>query len=75
MALEEIRRIVGVAVSFGVTKVKLTGGEPLIRSDILEIVKRISSIQGVSEVSMTTNGTFLNDLAKPLKEAGLARLT
>lgn len=74
MTPEEIKRIISVVASCGIGKVKLTGGEPLIRSDILEIVKRISSIQGVSEVSMTTNGTFLNDLAKPLKEAGLARV-
>ena len=74
MTPEEIKRIISVVASYSIGKVKLTGGEPLIRSDILEIVKRISSIQGVSEVSMTTNGTFLNDLAKPLKEAGLARI-
>jgi cyclic pyranopterin phosphate synthase len=74
MTPEEIEEIISVVASFGIGKVKLTGGEPLMRSDILEIVERISSIHGVSEVSMTTNGTFLNDLAKPLKEAGLARV-
>ena len=74
MTPEEIKRIISVVAPYGIGKVKLTGGEPLIRSDILEIVKRISSIPGVSEVSMTTNGTFLNNLAKPLKEAGLARV-
>lgn len=74
MTPEEIKRIISVVAPYGIGKVKLTGGEPLIRSDILEIVKRISSIQRVSEVSMTTNGTFLNNLAKPLKEAGLARV-
>lgn len=74
MTPEEIEEIISAVASFGIGKVKLTGGEPLMRSDILEIVERISSIHGVSEVSMTTNGTFLNDLAKPLKEAGLARV-
>ena len=74
MTPEEIQRIVGVAASFNVRKVKLTGGEPLLRSDILEIVKRIKSVPGISEVSMTTNGTLLSRLAKPLKEAGLTRV-
>ena len=74
MTLKEIGRIVGVAASFGAGKVKLTGGEPLMRSDILEIVDEVSSLNGISEVSMTTNGTFLNDLAESLKKAGLARV-
>ena len=74
MTPEEIERIISVVASFGVEKVKLTGGEPLIRSDILEIVKRIRSLNEISEVSMTTNGTLLNELAKPLKEVGLARV-
>jgi len=70
----EIERIIKVVASFGVGKVKLTGGEPLMRSDIVEIVERISNVNGISEVSMTTNGVFLGDLAKPLKEAGLVRV-
>ena len=74
MTPKEIERIIGVAASFGVGKVKLTGGEPLMRRDILEIVEGIGSIEGVSEVSMTTNGTCLHDLAESLKEAGLARV-
>jgi cyclic pyranopterin phosphate synthase len=73
MAAEEIKIIAGVAASFGVTKVKLTGGEPLLRSDILEIVRGIKSVPGISEVSMTTNGTLLSNLAKSLREAGLTR--
>lgn len=74
MAPEEIQRIAGVAASFGITKVKLTGGEPLLRSDILGIVRGIKSVPGISEVSMTTNGTLLSNLAKSLKEAGLTRV-
>jgi cyclic pyranopterin phosphate synthase len=74
MAAEEIKIIAGVAASFGVTKVKLTGGEPLLRSDILEIVRGIKSVPGISEVSMTTNGTLLSNLAKSLREAGLTRV-
>jgi len=74
MAPGEIQRIVGVAASFGLTKVKLTGGEPLLRSDILRIVRGIKSVPGISEVSMTTNGTLLTNLAKSLKEADLTRV-
>lgn len=74
MTPEEIQRAVEIAAFFGVSKVKLTGGEPLMRGDILEIVRRIKSTPGISEVSMTTNGTLLSGLAKPLKEAGLTRV-
>lgn len=74
MAPEEIQRVVKVATSFGVTKVKLTGGEPLLRRDILGIVRGIKSVPGISEVSMTTNGALLTNLAESLREAGLTRV-
>ena len=74
MTPEEIQRIVGIAASFNIRSVKLTGGEPLLRSDILEIVKRITDTPKLSEVSMTTNGTLLKGFAKPLKEVGLTRV-
>jgi cyclic pyranopterin phosphate synthase len=74
MTPEEIQRIARVAASFGVSKVKLTGGEPLLRGDILEIVRGIKSVPRISEVSMTTNGTLLTNLANSLKESGLVRV-
>jgi len=74
MTPEEIERIARVATSFGIKKVKLTGGEPLLRDDISEIVYRISSIPTVKEVSMTTNGVLLSRLARSLKENGLRRV-
>lgn len=74
MLPEEIERIVRVAASLGIYGIKLTGGEPLIRSDIIEIVQRISHIPGIKDVSMTTNGYFLAEYAKYLKEAGLHRV-
>ena len=74
MSAEEIERIVRVAASLGVWGVKLTGGEPLLRSDIIEIVQRISSIPGIRDVSITTNGFFLTQYAEQLKEAGLSRV-
>ncbi len=70
----EIERIVAMVADEGVSRVKLTGGEPLLRRDILEVVERISSVPGIEEVSMTTNATLLQDVAGDLKEAGLKRV-
>ena len=74
MTVEEVSRIVEAAASLGISKVKLTGGEPLLREDILDIVSAISSTPGVEEVSMTTNGVLLRDMAWKLREAGLKRV-
>lgn len=74
MTPDEIKRISKICASFGIEKVKITGGEPLIREDVLEVVKAISETSGIREVSMTTNGYYLGDLAPDLKEAGLHRV-
>lgn len=74
MTPEEIERVVRMVTSFGVRNVKLTGGEPLLRKEVLEIVRRISGIPIVREVAMTTNGVHLKQLAKALKENGLKRV-
>ncbi len=74
MRVEEIIRIAKIAVSLGISKVKLTGGEPLIRKDIIEIVKGIASIHGLIELSMTTNGVMLASLAEELHANGLKRV-
>ena len=74
MSVEEIIRIVRVALSLGVSSVKLTGGEPLLRSDILEIVKGIAELQGLHDLSMTTNGALLAPLARSLRKCGLKRV-
>ncbi len=73
MTADEIRRIVEMCVKFGVTRVKLTGGEPMLRSDIVGIVEQIKST-GVQEISMTTNGTRLAELASTLRGKGLDRV-
>ncbi|MEE9284063.1 MAG: GTP 3',8-cyclase MoaA [Nitrososphaerales archaeon] len=73
MTPEEIKRVVGLAIQFGVRRVKLTGGEPMLRGDIVEIVERIDSL-GIEEVSMTTNGTRLAKLAPTLRQKGLSRV-
>ena len=71
---EEIEQIVRVAVSLGVRRIKLTGGEPLLRQDILEIIRRLSLVVGIEEISLVTNGFYLADMAPELKEAGLSRV-
>jgi len=74
MTADEVVRIVGVAVGLGISRVKLTGGEPLLRADIVEIVEGLAGIEGLRDLSMTTNGTGLAVLAKPLRIAGLRRV-
>ncbi|RLF61320.1 MAG: GTP 3',8-cyclase MoaA [Thermoplasmata archaeon] len=71
---EEIERVVKISAKFGITRVKITGGEPLLRRDVVEIVERISSVEGIKDVSMTTNGILLENFAKKLKKAGLNRI-
>jgi len=72
MTPEEIERIVRIASRLGIRKVKLTGGEPTVREDIIEIVRRIKPY--VIDLSMTTNGSKLKELARPLARAGLDRV-
>jgi cyclic pyranopterin phosphate synthase len=74
MTPQEITRIVEVTAKHGVKKVKLTGGEPLVRNDIEEIVESIADLKGITEVSMTTNATLLEKKSQSLKESGLKRV-
>jgi len=74
MSAEEIVHIAKIALSLGISRVKLTGGEPLLRKDILEIVGGIAGLRGLRNLSMTTNGTFLESMAKDLKMNGLNRV-
>jgi len=74
MTPEEMSRIVKIAVSLDICRVKLTGGEPLMRRDILETVREISSVSGLKDLSMTTNGTLLAPLARELHSNGLRRV-
>lgn len=74
MSPEEIGRIVRICAKYGVRRVKLTGGEPLIRSDVCEIVEEISAIEGIRDVSLTTNGIYLAERAFDLKRSGLHRV-
>jgi cyclic pyranopterin phosphate synthase len=74
LSFEEIARVVRVGVSLGLHKVRLTGGEPTVRADLPVLVRMLRSINGVREISMTTNGARLAELAGPLKDAGLDRV-
>jgi cyclic pyranopterin phosphate synthase len=74
MTAEEIERIVRLTAAHGVKKVKITGGEPLLRPDLEEIVERIAGVEGITEVSMTTNAAMLSKKSEALKEAGLKRV-
>jgi len=74
MAVDEIVRIARIAVSLDIARIKLTGGEPLMREDLCEIVKGITAIPGLKDISMTTNGTMLGFQAKELHACGLKRV-
>jgi len=74
MTPDEIGKIVSLAAEFGVTDVKLTGGEPLMREDLEEIFRGVSSIPQIKDISMTTNASSLASRAKALKYAGLQRV-
>lgn len=74
LTFEEITEFTKLAVSYGVTKVRLTGGEPLVRKGIVDLVTKLASIDGLDELTMTTNGILLPELAVDLKNAGLSRV-
>ena len=74
LTANELVNVIDIAVSQGVSEVRLTGGEPLLRPDIVEIVSRINSLEKAPELSMTTNGVALAKVAKALAEAGLRRI-
>ncbi|MEM2081441.1 MAG: GTP 3',8-cyclase MoaA [Candidatus Bathyarchaeia archaeon] len=74
MTTEEIIRIARIAVELGINRIKLTGGEPLMRKDLCEIVKGIAAIPGLKDLSMTTNGSLLGARARELNACGLRRV-
>ena len=74
LTYEEIQRLVQIAASMGINKVRLTGGEPLLRPDLSTLVRIISRIEGIDDISLTSNGLLLSKYAVELKEAGLKRV-
>jgi cyclic pyranopterin phosphate synthase len=71
---EEIIRLVRIAVSVGISKVRITGGEPLVRKDVLSLCENISRVPGLRSLSLTTNGVLLSDFAVGLLQAGIRRI-
>ena len=74
LTAEEIEKVVRAAAGIGFRKFRLTGGEPTLRPDLVEITRRIASVSGAHDLGMTTNGMLLERLAQPLKDAGLKRV-
>lgn len=74
LGLEEIAEVVKAGARLGIKKVRLTGGEPLVRKGIVGLVEMINRIDGIEEITMTTNGALLSKFAGPLKKAGLDRI-
>ena len=74
LRFEEIERFVRIAATLGVNKIRLTGGEPLVRSDLPQLVRRLAEVPGIEDLALTTNGLLLVEQAAALKDAGLRRL-
>jgi len=74
LTLEELERVATAFTELGVRKIRLTGGEPLVRTDVLSLVQNLGKLPGLDELVITTNGSQLNQLAQPLRDAGVKRL-
>ncbi|MEG0070792.1 MAG: GTP 3',8-cyclase MoaA [Raoultibacter sp.] len=74
LRIEEIEEVVRVAAGMGIRRIRLTGGEPLVRKGVIDLVRALANTPGIEDVSLTTNGILLPRMAAGLKEAGLARV-
>jgi cyclic pyranopterin phosphate synthase len=74
LSYEDVRTVVRAAAELGINRIRLTGGEPLVRAELPKLIKMLSQIEGIQELSLTTNGTFLKNYALELKQAGLSRV-
>ena len=74
LSYEEIQTVVRAAAELGINRIRLTGGEPLVRAELPKLVRMLSQIEGIEELSLTTNGVFLKKYALELKQAGLSRV-
>jgi cyclic pyranopterin phosphate synthase len=74
LSFEEIERFVRIAVTLGIDKIRLTGGEPLVRRNIPNLVEKLASIPGLKDIGLTTNGILLAPMARALRDAGLERI-
>lgn len=74
LSFDEIEAVVRVAAKLGVRRLRLTGGEPLVRPNAVELIKRLGAIPGIEDIALTTNGIFLANKAEALREAGVTRV-
>ena len=74
LSFEEIQRVAQIVSRMGINRLRLTGGEPLMRKNLPELIKMLNEVDGIDDIAMTTNAYFLKDQAQSLKEAGLKRL-
>jgi cyclic pyranopterin phosphate synthase len=74
LSYEEIETVVRAAAELGITKVRLTGGEPLVRPGVVDLVRMLARVDGIDDLAMTTNGILLGDYAQALAQAGLQRV-
>lgn len=74
LRFEEIYRIIRLFAMCGIRKVRITGGEPLVRTDIVDLIEKVAGIKGIEELALTTNGILLEQMADDLKKAGLNRI-
>ena len=75
LSFEEIERLTRIFLGLGVRKLRITGGEPLVRAQLPELVRRLAALEGADDLALTTNGYLLADLAEPLAKSGLRRVT
>lgn len=75
LSFEEIERVVRIAVGLGIQKIRLTGGEPLLRRDVEDLVARIARIPGITDLALTSNGFLFQQKARALRDAGLRRIS
>lgn len=74
LTFEELCRLIKIGASLGIRKIRLTGGEPLVRKDLPELVRQVASVPGITDISLTTNAHLLPSMAEPLARAGLHRV-
>ncbi|HYQ59677.1 MAG TPA: radical SAM protein, partial [Desulfatiglandales bacterium] len=74
LSYEEMLRLVELSVKAGIRKVRLTGGEPLVRKDFIPFLEKLSAIEDLKEISLTTNGVLLNEFALDIKRCGICRI-
>jgi cyclic pyranopterin phosphate synthase len=74
LGLDELAAVVGVGVGLGISKIRITGGEPLVRPGVIDFVRRLRAVPGISDLALSTNGTLLAEHAAALKAAGLMRI-